>query len=352
MEHNLTRVGALARTLFGNNSLFPFENTSSPPGQEEQQEEQQEDLEVNTDLYSRVAVTVIYAALFAVGVLGNSVTLSTLRAKQRVRSLQGTVHYHLASLAASDLLILLLSMPLELHSFVWFHHPWVFGDAVCRGYYFLRDGCSYATALNVASLSAERYMAVCHPFKAKRLMSRSRTKKLIGAAWLASFALAAPMLLVMGQVTRHGENICTATVSPGAVKAVLQVGVLGCVRAHASPRTGALQVVHQVCWDQSQRPETRDQRPGPETRDQRPETRDQDQRPETRDHRLETRDQRPETRDQRPETRDQRPETRDQRLETRDQRPETRTRDHRLETRDQRPETRDQDQRPGPETTD
>ncbi|XP_056279425.1 neurotensin receptor type 1-like [Pseudoliparis swirei] len=218
MDHSLT----LARTLFGNDSLFPFENTSSPAGQEEQQE----DLEVNTDLYSRVAVTVIYAALFAVGALGNAVTLATLRAKKRVRGLQGTVHYHLASLAASDLLILLLSMPLELHSFVWFHHPWLFGDAVCRGYYFLRDGCSYATALNVASLSAERYLAVCHPFKAKRLMSRSRTKKLIGAVWLASFALAAPMLLVMGQVTRHGENICTATVSPGASRAGAAGGVM------------------------------------------------------------------------------------------------------------------------------
>lgn len=114
-------------------------------------------------------------------------------------------------------------MPIELYNFIWLHHPWVFGDAVCRGYYFLRDGCSYATALNIASLSAERYMAICHPFKAKSVMSRSRTKRLIGAMWLASFGLASPMLFTMGQKVRNGENICTATVSPVTMKTVLQV---------------------------------------------------------------------------------------------------------------------------------
>lgn len=183
----------------------------------------EEDLEVNTDIYSKVLVTVIYAVLFLVGSLGNSFTLWTLFAKRSLQNLQSTVHYHLASLAVSDLLILVLSMPIELYNFIWFHHPWLFGDAVCRGYYFLRDSCSYATALNIASLSVERYMAICHPFKAKSIMSRSRTKKLISGMWLASFALATPMLVVMGQVTRNGEKLCTTIVSMVTIKTVLQV---------------------------------------------------------------------------------------------------------------------------------
>ncbi|CAN9515916.1 unnamed protein product [Ophioblennius macclurei] len=214
---DLAGFSALARRLFGNNSLLPLDN-STPTS-----ETDDEDLEVNTDIYSKVIVTVIYVALFAVGSLGNSITLYTLLTKKTLQNLQSTVHYHLASLAVSDLLILVLSMPIELYNFIWFHHPWVFGDAVCRGYYFLRDSCSYATALNIASLSVERYMAICHPFKAKSIMSRSRTKKLISAMWLASFALATPMLFVMGQETRNEENICTAIVSPFAMKTVLQV---------------------------------------------------------------------------------------------------------------------------------
>ena len=221
MDLNSTHsaVRDLAQRLFGNNSLLSFDNDTVASKTEE------EDLEVNTDVYSRVIVTVIYVALFAAGSLGNAITLYTLLTKKTLQNLQSTVHYHLASLAVSDLLILVLSMPIELYNFIWFHHPWVFGDALCRGYYFLRDSCSYATALNIASLSVERYMAICHPFKAKSIMSRSRTKKLISAMWIASFALATPMLFVMGQKMRNGEKICTSIVAPVTIKAVLQVGV-------------------------------------------------------------------------------------------------------------------------------
>ncbi|KAM6982451.1 neurotensin receptor type 1 [Tautogolabrus adspersus] len=215
MDMNLTFAGLhTQRSLFGNTSLFLNSSTGL---------EDEEDLEVNTDVYSCVVVTLIYVFLFVVGSVGNSITLFTLLSRKSLQNLQSTVHYHLASLAVSDLFILVLSMPIELYNFIWFHHPWMFGDAVCRGYYFLRDSCSYATALNITSLSVERYMAICHPFKAKSIMSRSRTKKLISAMWLASFTLATPMLFIMGQVTRKGEKICTATVNQGTVKVVLQV---------------------------------------------------------------------------------------------------------------------------------
>ncbi|XP_075882813.1 neurotensin receptor type 1 [Nelusetta ayraudi] len=218
-------LGALARSLLlqGNGSLLLLQPPPPAPPLGARNVTEEDDLEVNTDVYSKAVVTVIYVALFAVGSLGNSITLYTLLTKRSLQNLQSTVHYHLASLAVSDLLILLLSMPIELYNFIWFHHPWVFGDAVCRGYYFLRDSCSYATVLNIASLSVERYMAICHPFKAKSIMSRSRTKKLISAMWLASFALAAPMIFVMGLKTVNGEKICTAIVSAVNLKTVLQV---------------------------------------------------------------------------------------------------------------------------------
>ncbi|KAF6088822.1 neurotensin receptor 1 [Phyllostomus discolor] len=187
------------------------------------------DLDVGTDVYSKVLVTVVYLALFAVGTVGNAVTAFTLTRKKSLQNLQSTVHYHLGSLALSDLLTLLLAMPVELYNFVWVHHPWAFGDAGCRGYYFLRDACTYATALNVASLSVERYLAICHPFKAKTLMSRSRTKKLISAIWVAAGLLAVPMLFVMGQQNHSSDGqhpgglVCTPAVGTPAFKVVMQV---------------------------------------------------------------------------------------------------------------------------------
>eukprot|EP00061_Rhincodon_typus_P015228 g42788.t1 len=185
------------------------------------------DLDVNTDIYSKVVVTLLYLGLFFLGSLGNSITLHTLVRKKTLQNLQSTVHYHLASLAFSDLLTLFLCMPIELYNFIWVHHPWAFGDAVCRGYYFLRDACTYATAFNIASLSIERYLAICHPFKAKTLMSTSRTKKLISMIWLLSFLLATPMTFTMGEkyattVPDPNDLICTTIVDESTVKTVIQ----------------------------------------------------------------------------------------------------------------------------------
>lgn len=208
------------RSGTGNASEWPGEASSSH-------------LDVNTDLYSKVLVTTVYLLLFVVGFLGNSVTACTLARRRPLQGLQSTVHYHLGSLALSDLLILLLAMPVELYNFIWVHHPWAFGDAVCRGYYFLREACTFATALNVASLSAERYLAICHPFKAKTLMSRSRTKKFISAVWLTSAILAAPMLFAMGQQnlstnSQHpGGLVCTPVTSISTLKVIIQVRVWG-----------------------------------------------------------------------------------------------------------------------------
>ncbi|XP_058892539.1 neurotensin receptor type 1 [Kogia breviceps] len=211
---------ALLAPGFGNGSGNVSEPVPAVPGSE---------LDVNTDIYSKVLVTIVYLALFVVGTVGNSVTAFTLARKKSLQSLQSTVHYHLGSLALSDLLILLLAMPVELYNFIWVHHPWAFGDAVCRGYYFLRDACTYATALNVASLSVERYLAICRPFKAKTLMSRSRTKKFISAIWLASGLLAVPMLFTMGQQNRSADGrhpgglVCTPIVGTAKVKVVIQI---------------------------------------------------------------------------------------------------------------------------------
>uniref|UniRef100_A0A8C5P2Q6 Neurotensin receptor type 1 n=1 Tax=Jaculus jaculus TaxID=51337 RepID=A0A8C5P2Q6_JACJA len=209
--------------------LAPGLGNGSGNGSEPVLAEPSSDLDVNTDIYSKILVTAVYLALFVVGTVGNSVTAFTLARKKSLQSLQSTVHYHLGSLALSDLLILLLAMPVELYNFIWVHHPWAFGNAGCRGYYFLRDACTYATALNVASLSVERYLAICHPFKAKTLMSRSRTKKFISAIWLASGLLAVPMLFTMGQQNRSADGqhpgglVCTPIVDTATVKVVIQV---------------------------------------------------------------------------------------------------------------------------------
>nr|XP_032808698.1 neurotensin receptor type 1-like [Petromyzon marinus] len=198
----------------------------------------QQSLEISTSLGSKAFITALYMALFVVGTVGNAVTLYVVLRKRSARHLQhGTAHYHLVSMAASDLLTLMLGLPVELYNFIWVHDQWAFGDLGCRGYYYLRDSCTYATVLNITSLSVERYLAVCHPLRAMTVASPRRTRRLVAAVWFTSFLLALPMALVMGQQVyverRHGFvdehvaaiHVCTCVSSIDTLKVVIQVNV-------------------------------------------------------------------------------------------------------------------------------
>ncbi|XP_062933810.1 neurotensin receptor type 2 [Cynocephalus volans] len=190
-------------------------------------------LGVDTRLWAKVLFTALYALIVALGAAGNALSVRVVLKARAGRA--GRLRYHVLSLALSALLLLLVSVPMELYNFVWFHYPWVFGDLGCRGYYLVRELCAYATVLSVASLSAERCLAVCRPLRARRLLSPRRTRRLLSLAWAASLGLALPMAVIMGQKheleTAAGEpepasRVCTALVSRATLRVFIQVNVL------------------------------------------------------------------------------------------------------------------------------
>ncbi|XP_020388776.1 G-protein coupled receptor 39 [Rhincodon typus] len=145
----------------------------------------------------KIGLTVLYSIIFVTGIIGNSLTIKVARVLQRKGYLQKSVADHMISLSCADLLVLLMGMPVELYSVIWNPFSTTSGDATCKIYNFLFETCSYATILHVATLSFERYIAICHPFKYKSF-SGSRTVKLICFVWLTSFLVALPLLFAMG----------------------------------------------------------------------------------------------------------------------------------------------------------
>ncbi|XP_007933318.1 neurotensin receptor type 2 [Orycteropus afer afer] len=190
-------------------------------------------LGVDTRLWVKVFFTALYSLIFALGTAGNVLSIHVVL-KTRTGH-PSRLRYHVLSLALSSLLLLLVSVPMELYNFVWFHYPWVFGDLGCRGYYFMRELCAYATVLSVACLSAERCLAVCQPLRARRLLTPRRTRSLLLLVWAASLGLALPMAIIMGQKheleTESGEpepasRVCTVLVSRTTLQVFIQVNVL------------------------------------------------------------------------------------------------------------------------------
>ncbi|KAK2497095.1 hypothetical protein MC885_002490, partial [Smutsia gigantea] len=186
-------------------------------------------LGVETRLWAKVLVTTLYALIFALGSAGNALSVHVVLKARAGRP--GRLRYHVLSLALSALLLLLVSVPMELYNFVWFHDPWVFGDLGCRAYYFVRELGAYATVLSVASLSAERCQAVCQPLRSRRLLSPRRTRRLLSLVWAASLGLALPMAIIMGQKTEletagrervPSSHLCTELVSRDTLRVFIQ----------------------------------------------------------------------------------------------------------------------------------
>ncbi|XP_037545261.1 growth hormone secretagogue receptor type 1-like [Nematolebias whitei] len=153
-------------------------------------------------LVELVCVTVVYISLMMFGLLGNILTILVVWLRPHMRS---STYLYLSSMAVSDLLILLL-LPLDLYK-LWRPRPWPLGDLACKLTMFLSECCTFCTILHITFLSLERYLAVCWPITAKTVVTRRRTRVIIGCLWLGAAVSAAPVLVMVGVEDVGGEEL-------------------------------------------------------------------------------------------------------------------------------------------------
>lgn len=133
-------------------------------------------------------IFLVYLLIFMVGVLGNLLTCTVIA---RNKVMWTPTNFYLFSLAVSDLLVLLLGMPLELYE-LWQNYPFLFGKGGCYFKIFLFETVCLASILNVTALSVERYIAVVHPLRAKYVVTRTHAKRVILTVWSVSVLCAVP----------------------------------------------------------------------------------------------------------------------------------------------------------------
>lgn len=151
-------------------------------------------------------VCLTYMVILVVGVVGNLLTCSVIA---RNKTMWTPTNYYLFSLAVSDLLVLLLGMPLELYE-LWQNYPFLLGRGGCYFKIFLFETVCLASILNVTALSMERYIAVVHPLRAKYVVTRTHAKRVILVVWGVSVLCALP------NTSLHGIQVhqltCTGAV--------------------------------------------------------------------------------------------------------------------------------------------
>ncbi|XP_069009000.1 neuromedin-U receptor 1 [Embiotoca jacksoni] len=147
-------------------------------------------------------VCLIYLVIFLIGVVGNVLTCTVIT---RNKVMWTPTNYYLFSLAVSDLLVLLLGMPLELYE-LWQNYPFLLGKGGCYFKTFLFETVCLASILNVTALSVERYIAVVHPLRAKYVVTRTHAKRVILTVWGVSVLCAVPNTSLHGIITLQSRS--------------------------------------------------------------------------------------------------------------------------------------------------
>ncbi|XP_065360714.1 pyrokinin-1 receptor [Calliphora vicina] len=153
-----------------------------------------------------IPLTIIYVLIFITGVIGN---ISTCIVIKKNRSMHTATNYYLFSLAISDFLLLLSSVPQEIYS-TWRKYPYVFGEYFCVGRGILAETSANATVLTITAFTVERYVAICHPFLGQAISKLSRAIRIIILIWLLSIMTAVPQALQFRVILVDGITKCDA----------------------------------------------------------------------------------------------------------------------------------------------
>lgn len=153
-------------------------------------------------LWIVIPMTTIYLAVFVTGVIGNICTCIVIA---RNRYMHTATNFYLVNLALSDLLLLVLGLPLETYTF-WSAYPWVFGEVFCVLRTVAAETSTYASILTITAFTVERYVAICHPMWIQTKCSLQRATRVIVFIWLIAGVCAVPIDIQYGVVYERDDR--------------------------------------------------------------------------------------------------------------------------------------------------
>jgi hypothetical protein len=105
---------------------------------------------------------VLYILLCVVGLLGNTLVIYVLF---RFSKMQTVTKLYIVNLAVADECFL-IGMPFLTTTTS--RQSWLFGNIMCKTYMTMSSISKFASPFFLTILSAERYIAVCHPISASK----------------------------------------------------------------------------------------------------------------------------------------------------------------------------------------
>ena len=158
-----------------------------------------------------VALFYVYTVTVPWACVSNLLVLVTFFRSQLLRS---PSHKLLAQLALGDLITTLFTMPAHMTT-LWIR-AYVFGDVVCQIQGYITQSMAGQTFNIIACISIDRFLAICRPLRYPCLMTPTRVRLMILAAWLHTALMNLPPFFGWGKISLSLEiYMCIMQWGPG-----------------------------------------------------------------------------------------------------------------------------------------
>uniref|UniRef100_UPI00358E0D68 5-hydroxytryptamine receptor 2A-like n=1 Tax=Myxine glutinosa TaxID=7769 RepID=UPI00358E0D68 len=129
------------------------------------------------------------------------------------RKLQTVTNYFLMSLAAADLLVGVLVMPIALLTLLFQSH-WCLPPSLCPIWLYLDVLLSTASILHLCAISLDRYLAIRRPIQHSRFQSKNKVLLKVLAVWAVSVGISMPIPLkgFLHPASVFAEHVCVIRV--------------------------------------------------------------------------------------------------------------------------------------------
>uniref|UniRef100_A0A8C7Z2K4 Leukotriene B4 receptor 2b n=1 Tax=Oryzias sinensis TaxID=183150 RepID=A0A8C7Z2K4_9TELE len=148
----------------------------------------EDDSAVNND-FSTTVGALILSLVFLLGVPGNFFIVWSILARIKRRSVTTLL---ILNLAFADGFIMVLTIFFIIYLA---KKKWIFGEAMCKGLFYLCNTNMYASIFLITLMSVHRMVAVLFPQKLSYLVTRKIVRRIIGGMWMLVMVIAIPSLV-------------------------------------------------------------------------------------------------------------------------------------------------------------
>lgn len=136
-----------------------------------------------------IVISVIHVTICVVGLLGNTLVIYVVL---RFSKMQTVTNIYIVNLAIADECFL-IGIPFLVTTSIL--KSWKFGGYMCRIYMTTIGINQFTSSTFITIMSADRYIAICHPISSPKLRTPFISKIVAGAAWTISAIMILPIIL-------------------------------------------------------------------------------------------------------------------------------------------------------------